>query len=434
MEGHLCLFPTWAWLVQGHFPFFQSSLLPFLHPSKPITDQKTISFLLEDLKHQIHNYYQHQLWDILPPTTEPAFVSRARVLFNTHNVKHWLIVEYHHANQHLKEGYRHLPLHPAAQPLLAFNILGRFFQPLGLNFGLTTAPYVFTKVINAVVGHLRKQGVRVSAYLDDFIVFGSSPSAAQSARDQVVQLLRELGLTINMVKGVWHPQQRVVYLGLEVDCSSDPVFRLPEDKVHQVHQQADSLLREARKRKDGSLSLRQLQSFCGLTNFLSRALACARLFNRVLFNCMRQHAVWRRPPGGGRPRAAPGQRVPLTEQALADLRWWAGLCASPQRHASRPVLPPSLALAVHLTTDASSHGWGCLLGDQVTGADRWDPATAKRHINVKELLAVQHALRLHLPQLEGQRVLLLTDNTTVCHILATGTTRSTELLPVLRDT
>ena len=89
---------------------------------------------------------------------------------------------------------------------------------------------------------------------------------------------------------------------------------------------------------------------------------------------------------------------------------------------------------MRLTTDASSHGWGCLLGDQVTGADRWDPVTAKRHINVKELLAVQQALRLHLPQLADRRVLLLTDNTTVCHILATGTTRSQELLPILRDT
>ena len=76
--------------------------------------------------------------------------------------------------------------------MLAFNIQGRYFQPLGLNFGLTTAPYVFTKVVSAAVGHLRKQGLRVSAYLDDFIIFGATPTAAQAARDQVrVQIRRE---------------------------------------------------------------------------------------------------------------------------------------------------------------------------------------------------------------------------------------------------
>lgn len=447
------------YLASGYHPHFLTDIPPFFHRSSKVTDPVIQSFLEEDLQLQIQN---HQLLEVFPdPGSLPTFCSSARVIPKPNQPnKFRLIVDYRFVNSHiqhqrfrcqdlsslqhllrpgdflvvldLQDGYRHIPIHPNAQPFLTFNIMGRFFTPLALNFGLTSAPRVFTKCITTVVAHLRSQGVRVSAYLDDFIIAASSHQAALAARDQVISCLQALGLSVHPSKGVWEPSQRAVYLGLEVDCSGTvPVFRIPPDKQQQVRERASSLLARASQRSpEPSLPLRSLQSFCGLTNFLSRALRCARLYNREFFNCMKLHAQCRRPRGGGRPFFPPHQPIPLSAQALQDLQWWQSteLLSS----AERPVHPPSMTLAARLTTDASTEGWGCLLGDQVTGADRWGPSTAHRHINAKELQAVELALRLHLPQLQGRRVLLLSDNTTVCHILNTGTTRSQDLLPDLR--
>lgn len=329
----------------------------------------------------------------------------------------------------LQDGYRHIPLHPDAQPLLAFNILGRHFQPLSLNFGLTTAPYVFTKCMSAPLAHLRAQGIRVSVYLDDFIIAAPSRSAAILARDKVVALLQSLGLSVHPTKGVWEPSQRVTYLGLEVDCSGEaPVFRIPSDKRDQVRHVASKLLKNHKAR--GHLSLRSLQSFCGLTNFLSKAMLCARFFNREIYNCLKQQAKFRRQKHKATAQTWPQQPIVLSDQALHDIQWWRD---SPLLEtSSRQVKEPSLELAVRLTTDASDEGWGCLLGDEVTGADRWDRVTASRHINAKELQAVECALALHIPQVSNRRVLLFTDNTSVCHILRSGTTRSPDLIPDLR--
>ena len=46
----------------------------------------------------------------------------------------------------------------------------------------------------------------------------------------------------------------------------------------------------------------------------------------------------------------------------------------------------------HIQTDASSHGWGGVRGNQKTGG-RWTPEEAAHHINYLELLAVLLTLK-----------------------------------------
>ena len=41
-----------------------------------------------------------------------------------------------------------------------------------LLFGLASAPFVFTKVVNVLIKHCRKIGIRIFAFVDDF--FGGS--------------------------------------------------------------------------------------------------------------------------------------------------------------------------------------------------------------------------------------------------------------------
>ena len=57
-------------------------------------------------------------------------------------------------------------------PLLPVEKQNIFFQ--GLQFGLNTAPRIFTKLIKSIAAYLRKRGIRIIVYLDDFLILGSS--------------------------------------------------------------------------------------------------------------------------------------------------------------------------------------------------------------------------------------------------------------------
>lgn len=82
---------------------------------------------------------------------------------------------------------------------------------------------------------------------------------------------------------------------------------------------------------------------------------------------------------------------------------------------------------ITMTTDASLSGWGVtLMGRAVNGT--WDPSRAEAHINVLELWAVFLALKHFQQFLQGQHVLIKTDNSTaVAYINRQGGTRSPQL-------
>ena len=99
--------------------------------------------------------------------------------------------------------------------------------------------------------------------------------------------------------------------------------------------------------------------------------------------------------------------VRITPELLPVLRWWSlsvNLTSGVPLHQPLPDL--------RLFTDASSEGWGAHLLSHQTGG-LWDSVQKRLHINVLELLAVRLALQHFLPLVQGQPVMVMTDNTTV---------------------
>ena len=96
----------------------------------------------------------------------------------------------------------------------------------------------------------------------------------------------------------------------------------------------------------------------------------------------------------------------LNKEAEMELSWWI-------EHA-----PNSYNVVSHgqpdivLTTDASSTGWGCTLGQNRTGG-YWTKEEAQHHINYLELLAVFLALQAFSASLMGKHVKVMIDNMTV---------------------
>ena len=89
----------------------------------------------------------------------------------------------------LKSGYHHIEIFPDHRQYLGFSLrfdFGvKYFVFSVLPFGLSSAPYIFTKLVRALVGYWRGLGRRVVMFLDDGI--GGAPDfiACQEVGPQV---------------------------------------------------------------------------------------------------------------------------------------------------------------------------------------------------------------------------------------------------------
>ena len=108
----------------------------------------------------------------------------------------------------------------------------------------------------------------------------------------------------------------------------------------------------------------------------------------------------------------------LNKESEAELAWWI-------EH-----VPNSYNVVSHgepeivLTTDASSTGWGCTLGQKRTGG-YWTKEETQHHINYLELLAIFLALQAFSDSLMGKHVKVMIDNmTALTDINHMGTSKS----------
>ena len=71
-----------------------------------------------------------------------------------------------------------------------------YFFCVQLPFGLSTACYVFTKLLRPLVKRWRSMGLHAIVYIDDGICASDSESEAVLARDLVVSDLNKAGLIL----------------------------------------------------------------------------------------------------------------------------------------------------------------------------------------------------------------------------------------------
>ena len=110
----------------------------------------------------------------------------------------------------LKSGYHHLDIFPEHQPFLGFSWVmpdgePSFFMFTVLPFGLSSAPYIFTKLLRPLVKHWRSQGMRAVVYLDDGFDIESTESLSQFHSNIRRSDLAAAGFIANDDKSVWVP-------------------------------------------------------------------------------------------------------------------------------------------------------------------------------------------------------------------------------------
>ena len=137
----------------------------------------------------------------------------------------------------LSSGYHHLDLFVGHQQYFGFSFEFqgriRYFFFTVLMFGLSTGPYIFTKLLRPLVKHWREQGIKTAVYLDDGAGVCDTFEKCVDQAKQVKTDLQSAGFIINNDKSVWVPCQCLVWLGLLWNLIKG-VLEIPETRLLKV--------------------------------------------------------------------------------------------------------------------------------------------------------------------------------------------------------
>ena len=300
----------------------------------------------------------------------------------------------------LKDEYLQVPMHPESRKFLRFVAYRKVYQFKVLCFGLSMAPQVFTRVMAPVSAFLHRTGIRLSRYLDDWLIQASSREQVLLALNTVLQLCHSLGIVVNWEKSQLTPTQRMVILGVLLDSISfraSPALK----RVEKLLSIGDVFLSCEQQPMSSWLEL------LGVLSSMIQLVPGGRLRMRSLQFVLRRS--W--------DQVGQSALVRWTPEVRHDLEWWLD-----QARLELGISLDQVSPQLDLWFDASDVGWGAHLGEDVTSG-LWAPEELEISINARELLAIECAL-LFAPQIVNSSVAIFADNSTaIAYLHNQGGTR-----------
>jgi hypothetical protein len=127
--------------------------------------------------------------------------------------------------------------------------------------GVSTSPYVAQQVAWLVARKLRRRGLRVLSYCDDWLVACKPDQVATVVAAVEAEFARH-GLVVNAVKTHSVGEKVLTALGIEIDLD-DFVFRVPAEKVVGISADIEALLADAAAVPPRPVSIRSLAQVVG---------------------------------------------------------------------------------------------------------------------------------------------------------------------------
>ena len=303
----------------------------------------------------------------------------------------------------LKSGYHHVDINKDCWPYLGFsweyNGVRKFYMFRVLPFGLSTACYVFTKLLRPLIKRWRSLGLRIILYIDDGICAARTGPECSRGKDIILSDLREAGLVVNYEKSMLVPAQVATWLGFIVDLQQG-VFVVPPHKIQKLR---DSI---SRLNPHGRVPVRMIASITGQIISMSLAMGpITRLHTRALYAFTNQRWSWY-------------DKLPLPIDTVAELEFWKN---SLTHFNGSPIwFSPGCTRIAY--SDASGTGYGGYvveLGNEVSSG-LWSPEESVLRSTWRELKAVFNVLTALAAKLRGHKVKWFTDNQGVVSIITNG--------------
>ena len=299
----------------------------------------------------------------------------------------------------LKDAYFSLPIVKRHRKYLRFTWQKTLYEFQCLCFGLSLAPFYFTKAMKPVFSQLRREGIHCTHYIDDSLYISPSERQLQKDTARARDLLQSLGFTINLEKSSFQPSKQITHLGFIIDSETYTVS-LPKEKVHKIQLVCNNLL-NARY-----VTIRQFARGIGLLVSSFLAVNYAKLHTRYLEiykaeQLKRLHDF--------------DKQIYLSRKIRSELEWWVENITTHNGRSISDILGFD-NWHYEIYSDASTLGWGAALFKdsqilQRTGG-RWSTREKTRHINYLELKAIHFALLAFKAPIQNANVRLNCDNTT----------------------
>lgn len=182
----------------------------------------------------------------------------------------------------MANAYFSISLVPEHRRFLAFKWRDRLYECQCLILGLSQAPRVYTKCMKLVASYLRRLGLRLIVYLDDWIFLNSSCDSLLTDIALACDTLEWLDVTVNYAKSSLTPSQSVLYLGLIVDSMWMSLLVL-DDKLVRIKHQCTKFLRLV------TIPMLRIMEFLSRLTSVSLAVFPSTLYSRNLQRLLIDH-------------------------------------------------------------------------------------------------------------------------------------------------
>ena len=185
----------------------------------------------------------------------------------------------------IQDAYLHVPIASNKKKFLAFTHGSDLYFFRALPFGLSTAPYVFTRLLSYPMEVLRKSGVTILPYLDDLVLWAGTREKLELDIQKTTSLLSELGFRLNWKNSRPFPSQELVWLGVRW-LPTPHLCVLSEELIIKIRSRAREL------QKAQKTTRQSLESFQGLTAFAAQLIPRGKLkahyIAQIVGQCMNQ--------------------------------------------------------------------------------------------------------------------------------------------------
>lgn len=135
----------------------------------------------------------------------------------------------------LASAYRSVLINVHDRPYFGLLWKGHYYVDNFLCFGTKSAPYIFSRLTDAICRHMRARNIVCLSYLDDIICISKDYESGIKDQLSLISVVRKLGFYVAWSK-VNSPTRCCTYLGIELDFVNYQL-RLPEERMAKLRQE-----------------------------------------------------------------------------------------------------------------------------------------------------------------------------------------------------
>ena len=307
----------------------------------------------------------------------------------------------------LKSGYHHVDMHIDSQKYLGFawtfkDGSKKYFQFSVLPFGLTSAPFIFTKIIRVLIKYWRAHAIRIACFIDDGLAIDYSQTKASSNSQFVRDTLDCAGFLSNQEKSEWVPKNTIEWLGIRVDFTNK-TYHISDNRIFSALNSIHKILNHP-----SHTSARKLSRVVGKivsTKFVLGSIVLLK--TKFLYKVIETQVSLDK-----------NFNLLYFHDAIKELLFWKSNLVSLNK---RPIIEYNVP-HLKVFSDASNTGIGALNGNKIryrnlNGKERSQSST------YRELLAITHSTRSFDVNLKNKNVLWHTDNCAAAIIVKKGSNK-----------